>query len=260
MQERAADGQQRLDDPDIEALERATLAAVTPGEVGQMGDWLLPFDSGTIGRAKSAVPVSHRPVDASVMESIEALYRARGLQPIFRLPDLPAFAALQERLAASGYERGPAVNVQVIDAAALAASVPAQLHARVDQRPDAAWAELFLGPGFDPVDGANRVRNLSRAEGTVFASLVEEGATIAGGAGGMACGWASIHGMRTAQAFRGRNLAGRVLAGLAAHALSQGLTRIFLQVEEGNASALALYRRVGFSTAWRYRYWKASSG
>jgi len=27
-------------------------------------------------------------------------------------------------------------------------------------------------------------------------------------------------------------------------------------VEEGNAAALALYGRAGFTTAWRYHYWR----
>lgn len=62
--------------------------------------------------------------------------------------------------------------------------------------------------------------------------------------------------MRTDQASRGRGLAGRVLAGLADAAIHRGMERSFLQVEDGNASALALYRRAGFETAWYYEYWR----
>jgi ribosomal protein S18 acetylase RimI-like enzyme len=62
--------------------------------------------------------------------------------------------------------------------------------------------------------------------------------------------------MRTAASHRGRGLAARVLAGLADAATQQALTRVFLQVEEGNSAARALYRRAGFTTAWRYHYWR----
>jgi ribosomal protein S18 acetylase RimI-like enzyme len=72
----------------------------------------------------------------------------------------------------------------------------------------------------------------------------------------MSHGWCSIHGMRTLPAQRGRGLAARVMAGLADAATERQLTRTFLQVEEGNAAALALYCRAGFTTAWRYHYWR----
>jgi hypothetical protein len=84
--------------------------------------------------------------------------------------------------------------------------------ADIDSAPDDAWAALFLGEGFDPVDGAHRVRTLSRAKGTLYASVREGGRTVAAGAIAFSHGWASVHGMRTDQAQRGRGLAGRVLA------------------------------------------------
>ena len=68
-------------------------------------------------------------------------------------------------------------------------------------------------------------------------------------------GWASVHGMRTAQDCRGRGLAQSVLAALADAARAKGYDRMFLQVEAHNAAALALYRRCGFSLAWTYSYW-----
>jgi ribosomal protein S18 acetylase RimI-like enzyme len=62
--------------------------------------------------------------------------------------------------------------------------------------------------------------------------------------------------MRTLPSHRQRGLAIRVLAGLADSALSRNLTRVYLQVEEENHAALALYRRAGFQKAWLYHYWR----
>ena len=63
--------------------------------------------------------------------------------------------------------------------------------------------------------------------------------------------------MRTLPMQRKQGCAGRILAAFAQEARSRGLEQAFLQVEEGNAVARSLYARLGFTTAWAYRYWKA---
>ena len=116
---------------------------------------------------------------------------------------------------------------------------------------------MFLGEGLDPVDGASRSRALSRAEGTLYASLREGGQTLACGAACFADGWLSMHGLRTASSQRGRGLAGRLIRAMALDAQRRGIARAFLQVDCANAPALALYRRAGMLTAWTYAYWRA---
>lgn len=39
-------------------------------------------------------------------------------------------------------------------------------------------------------------------------------------------------------------------------AIQRGISQIFLQVEEGNAAARALYLRTGFRRVWTYEYWR----
>ncbi|MGH8804018.1 MAG: GNAT family N-acetyltransferase [Polaromonas sp.] len=239
---------------DVESIERATLAAVSPEALEELEGWLLPFDSGTVGRARSAVPLKHVATDETVLGRIEARYAARGLPAVFRIANEACFDALRRELGRRGYKAGRPVLVQVGSARAMR-GVSTQIPAETASSPDEAWAALFVGEGFDPVDGASRVRALSRARGSVYASVRENGRVVAAGAAAFGHGWSSVHGMRTDQACRGRGLAGRVLAGLAAIAMHRGIERMFLQVEEGNAPARALYRRAGFETAWSYDYW-----
>ncbi|MEP6720476.1 MAG: GNAT family N-acetyltransferase [Variovorax sp.] len=241
---------------DIEAIERATIAAVSPQAVEELPEgWLLPFDRSTVSRAKTALPLRHETPGPGLVERIEARYDANGLPSAFRLPDAPCFDAMREALAQRGYGAHKATVTQIGHAKAMR-TLTAGTPAEIDTAPDTSWESVFLGPGFDPVDGASRVRALSRASGTLFASVREDGRTVAAGAIAFGHGWASVHGMRTEQAARGRGLAGRVLAGLAQAALARGVERVFLQVEAGNAAALSLYRRAGFSPAWRYAYWQ----
>jgi ribosomal protein S18 acetylase RimI-like enzyme len=243
-----------MNSSDIDSIERATVAAVSPEAVEELDGWLLAFDHGTVNRAHCAVPLRHAPAGNTVVGQIEARYRARGLRTLFRLANEPCFDSLRLELERRNYQRGRPVLVQVGSAQAMR-DVCAATPAETADVPDAQWAALFLAAGFDPVDGASRVKALGRARGSVFASVRENGKTVAAGAGAFSHGWSSVHGMRTDQACRGRGLAGRVLAGIADVAIQRGIERVFLQVEDINAPALSLYRRAGFETAWSYDYW-----
>lgn len=244
-----------LSDSNVGAIERATLAAVAPETVETWGDWLLPLDDGTIGRAKSAVPVRHGAFAENDIDVIEQRYRAHSLPPAFRIADVPRFATLIDALTRRGYVGARATLVQIGTAERMRA-VSTAASAVLDTTPDAAWTALFLGEGYDPVDGACRIRALSRSDTTRYLSLREDGRTLAGGALSLSHGWASVHGMRTDHAHRGRGLAGRVLATMALVAVERGFERVFLQVEATNSAAQALYRRAGFEQAWTYRYWQ----
>lgn len=241
---------------DIAAIERATLAAVAPEEVQEIGGWLVGLDPGSIRRAASAVPLSHDlPADPDILDRIEAAYVARGLTPAFRLADSPGLEAVRRELARRGYDFEQPTLVKTAPVVAIL-GVTEAAPAEISDRPDAAWAAVFLGPGFDPVDGAYRVKALSRSPGARFGMVRDAGRTIAVGCGSYDPDWVSFHGMRTDLARRGEGLAGRVLAGLAREAVDRGIDRAFLQVEEGNLGARALYRRAGFVQAWRYHYWR----
>jgi N-acetylglutamate synthase len=241
----------------IETIERSTLAAVSPEAVHELPGWLLPFDHGIVGRAKSAVPLQHTAdfANPALIHPIAQHYTQRGLRPSFRLPDVPTFDAFRAELQRLGYhpEQPTLVQLGTVQAMQGVTSLPG---AEVATSPDAGWESVFLGEGFDPVDGASRVKTLRKAPGSVFASVREGSKTIAAGAGAFSHGWASVHGMRTDQAHRGKGLAARVLVGLAGVAVQRGLNDVFLQVEQANSSALALYKRAGFSTAWMYVYWR----
>lgn len=240
---------------DVEAIERATLAAVAPEEVLEIDGWLVGLDRGTIRRGASAVPLSHDlPGDPAVIDAIEAAYAQRGLKSAFRIGDTEGLAGVRAELQRRGYgfEQPTLVKTSTVaDVLKVTSAEPAE----VADAPDEAWAGVFLGEGFDPVDGAYRVAALSRSPGAAYGMVREAGRTVAVGAGSFGHGWVSFHGMRTEAAQRGRGFAGRVLAGLASAAETRGVTRAFLQVEEKNTGARLLYRRAGFSTAWRYFYW-----
>lgn len=240
---------------EIESIERATVTAVAPRATAEIGGWIVAMDAGTIRRAASAAPLRHDLAgDPAVLDAIESAFAARGMQAAFRLCDDPRLDGVRTELVRRGYSFEQPTLVKTAPVAAMGAvtqGAPADLLSR----PDEGWAGVFTSEGFDPVDGANRVAALTRSPDAAYGAVREDGRTLAVGVAAFGQGWASVHGMRTDKARRGEGLAGRVLAGLAEAATARGVGRVFLQVEEGNGPARALYGRAGFERAWRYFYW-----
>jgi hypothetical protein len=134
-----------LDAADLESLERATVEAVAPPEVLEIDGWLVPLDNGTIGRAKSAVPLRHD-LGPEVIGEIEAAYRHRGLKPAFRIADIEAFAPVCAELSRRGYSaQQPTIfkTGRITDLAAFSEG-----SANILAKPDDAWSAVFLGEGF----------------------------------------------------------------------------------------------------------------
>ena len=152
---------------------------------------------------------------------MQVALRERGFEP--RQPTLTLTGSVQALLA---FHPGPPADV--------------------DRAPDAAWTAMFLGPGWTrqtvPAVRGCWLEGLQ----TRFVSLREGGQTLACGAAGLAEGWLSVHGMRTALAHRGQGPGPTRLAGHGREAQHRGIERVFLQVDASNAPALALYRRAGF--------------
>lgn len=241
------------------ATERATLDAVPPEERLESGGWLVALDHGTVQRAHSAAPLIH---DASLLDGLTnviGLYQRAGLQPCFRLPDVNALQPVRDQLKALGYVCSEATWVQWATCEDLMTPELKQAAQRSEltlrSEPDADWCGVFLGEGFDPVDGASRTAILRRARAASYARVVIDGKTVAVGMGSYSEGWASIHGMRTLPAWRGRGYAQAIMGRLITEALSQRFARVFLQVEASNRHAHALYSRMGFQNLWTYRYW-----
>ena len=241
---------------DIDAIEQATLAALVPNHLAQWRGWLLPFGTGPVKRLRSAVALWQAEVDRSNLRQIEARYADAPCPMLWRVSDLPHFAPLRQHLLALGYRADPVmrVEVQIADCQHLL-KLAASNTVELTERPGADWPALYADAVSSASEGAERVASMSRAASSRFASLRQDGQTLACGVAALSHGWLSIHGLRTREDQRGRGHARQLLRAMAEAALDQGIRRCFLQVEEDNAAALALYRRAGFATVWRYQYW-----
>ena len=119
-------------------------------------------------------------------------------------------------------------------------------------RPDEAWLACYHYQGAELP--ARAVRLLLSAPWQAFASLAAGGETAAVGRVSVAAGWAGITAVDVDPRYRRRGLGTMMTRALAAEAARQGARRVFLQVEEGNLAARALYARCGFAGVHRYHY------
>ena len=250
-----------LSPADIDAIEQATLAALVPSELAQWRGWLLPFGTGPVKRLRSAVALWQAEVDQDSLQQIEARYAAATCPMLWRVSDLPHFAPLRQQVQERGYraDTSAPVLVQVADCQRLL-SLESPNTVQLAEHPGADWPALYADAESSASEGAERVASMSRAASSRFASLRQDGQTLACGVAAFSHGWLGIHGLRTREDQRGRGHARQLLRAMAEAALAQGIRRCFLQVEEDNAAALALYRRAGFVTVWRYQYWSRQAG
>jgi ribosomal protein S18 acetylase RimI-like enzyme len=123
--------------------------------------------------------------------------------------------------------------------------------------PEAEWlAAMARLQGHTPAQAATYRRIVGAiALPTRFALLTEGGAAAGLAYGAIHDGLLTYESVITDPALRRRGLARRVIASLAAWAQGSGVTGACLEVEAGNAPALALYAGFGLGTElFRYHY------
>jgi GNAT superfamily N-acetyltransferase len=241
---------------DVIALELAADEAWPAPVRAQLGGWILRAADNWTGRANSALAVGDpdRPLEAAI-DAVIDWYADRGQQALINAP-MPLAAPVNLALDERGWITRPLTLVQTAPLAALLAEPP--------ERRDLPPVELADVPADDwfamvaehkgPLPVAAR-RVLTGVPETVFVHVHDAGGSLVGVARGTVTGpdrWHGISLVQTAPAVRRQGLGRHVLRAMAQWAAQRGATRAYLQVEERNAGAVALYQRLGFSTHHTY--------
>ncbi|MET0416439.1 MAG: GNAT family N-acetyltransferase, partial [Actinoplanes sp.] len=118
--------------------------------------------------------------------------------------------------------------------------------------PSEGWLAVAAGRKGGLPDAARHV--LTAVDQVRFAHLYVDGTLMAIGRGTVTGQgrWLGLSLIEVLPAARRQGLARRVIADLAAWGASVGATHAFLQVEQHNAAAVALYQRLGFTTHHTY--------
>jgi GNAT superfamily N-acetyltransferase len=222
--------------------------------------WLLGFRPGGSKRPRcvNAFHSSTLPLAEKIAHCV-AFYRSRGLPPLFRLLPFSQPPELDGALERDGWTAFERTLVQHVDFASLTA--PALPEGSIETMPGPEWvaasAPLLGLAGEDLVHAVDReVRHPLSQVGVV---IRRDDVVIACGLAKLERGLAGLFSIHTAAEHRGHGLGRAIVAALVAEALRHGARRGYLQVTAANASAIALYRRFGFATAYDYWYRRIES-
>jgi ribosomal protein S18 acetylase RimI-like enzyme len=220
--------------------------------------WVVRIAGGYTKRANSANP-TYPNVDGDLLSKVErceALYRERGLPPIFRLTSFGCPPGLDALLAGRGYRM---IDPTLVMTRSLAESLP---NAPVGRE----LIDLPLEPWLDGYVAASGAPLAQRATHAAMLRLIGPGArfaalTVSGSPAPVAFGLAVVEGnlvglfdIVTDRAHRQRGHGRSLVTGVLGWAAERGATTAYLQVTVANDPACQLYRALGFSEAYRYWY------
>jgi GNAT superfamily N-acetyltransferase len=238
---------------DVAALEFAANDAWPAPVQARLGSWILRAADNWTGRANSALAVGDpdRPLEAAI-DAVVDWYAQRGQPALINAP-MPLAAPVNLALDARGWTARPLTLVQT-----------APLLTGLAERRDLPPVELADAPSDDwyamvadhkgALPAAAR-RVLTGVPETVFAYLHDGAGGLLAVARGTVTGpdkWHGISLLQTAPQARRRGVAQHVLRAMAQWAQQRGSVRAYLQVQEGNTAAVALYQRLGFNTHHTY--------
>ncbi len=233
-----------------EALEVAAAAGWPAGERDQLGDWLLRATDGWTMRGNSALPVGDP--DLPLPEAVDAVtqwYRDRNLLPAMSVP-LPLFHRLDAELERRGWTPMPLTLLMTARLADLpAATGDDQISLATAPSPE--WLAAVAGrKGPLPASALGVLTGVPQVR---FATLHAPagGPLLATGRGcvaDQAGRWLGLALIGTEAHARRQGLARRIIAALVAWGAATGATDAYLQVEQRNAGAVALYEKLGFTT------------
>jgi len=240
-------------------VEEAELSAFPAVRQVVLGGWALRFSEGGPRRAANSANPLRPDCDCGdeLIDAVAALYRRRGVTPLFRVPSMIA-PVLDERLAARGYTHEGESCVLHGPMTAIPAERDPKV--RLLASPSPRWFAAMAGlQGHTP--GQSTVyRRILRAIAlpSVFAELRGDGRPVA-------LAYAVIHdrllvyeSVITNHRLRRQGLARRVIATLAAWGRESGAEAACLQVEADNMPARALYDGFGLTRELsRYHYRRA---
>jgi GNAT superfamily N-acetyltransferase len=174
---------------------------------------------------------------------------------MFQISPVTAPADLEHMLHARGYRTVTPTLTCAASSLIMRATLPEPRAVVASGEPDDDFVSLLLGGSRSEADGRERLDILSRIE-LPHACIVayDKGVPVACGTGTLVSGWVGINLMRTDPARRRAGHAQRVLSAIARWAEGKGVSRLYLNVEEGNAAARTLYAKAGFDTVYAYRY------
>ena len=227
---------------ELEKLSDLTWPAL---EIIEYGEWRLRISDGFSMRANSVLPIGEPPIDlASAVDEVTSIYRENNLKPTFSIP-LPIFDELDRYLEQRGWNIKIDANFLIRDIGAIEVSGHPQFSIEILDYPSKEWLEVNSDQPLEKI----MLRYPAR-----YGAIKSGEEVIAVGRIATLGSWSIVTRLFVNPSFRGKGLAKALMNNLLSAAVSDGATKVALQVDNENGAALALYQSMGFTTHHKFVY------
>ncbi|MDO8376175.1 MAG: GNAT family N-acetyltransferase [Aquabacterium sp.] len=247
-----------LPDTLLSRVEDAGINASAPPQQRWVDGWLLRFSPGKAKRARcvQAVADGRLPLDER-LALCAAVFAEAGLPMVLRLTPFSRPAGLDQHLAALGYHRLDDTRVMVApQCPSVAEPLPVDL--QLQRLDPGEFAEAVGALRGSPAGQREAMAQRLAASPVPYQGWVlrrpEDGAILACAQSATEADLVGLYDVFTHPDARGQGLARRLCGQLLAQARAAGARVAYLQVESDNASARAIYHRLGFADAYAYHY------
>lgn len=239
----------------IHEIEEAAAKTWPARYTEDFGGWRIRISDGLTLRANSILLCGSGPyanpkidINLAINEMIKR-YQAANLIPTFHIP-LPLYAEFDSYLGRQGWEKKITVEVMVADTKSMLArentsDINLGLTHEISEQPDDFWLD---------VQGDFKVKEIMERYPAKYLLLKNEARIVGVGRIAFADGWGIITRIFVPPSERRRGFAQKILIELAKIAQSEKCTKIGLQVDESNESAINLYRGFSFTSHHSYCY------
>jgi ribosomal protein S18 acetylase RimI-like enzyme len=236
----------------VAEVEAATYRAWRPDEKAEVASWRVHYSGGFSRRANSAAPPRSGPTTLDGLAAVHRWFAAKGLELVVRItPLVTRFDAL---LADRGFTREGRTDVMTV---AIAPQATGDM--RVSEAPSADWlaaqALLQRVPADLLPSWEGMIDRIGLPAG--FALQVVDGEPVAAGFGVRDGDWIGLFEINVAPGHRRQGIGSRLSRALLGWGSASGARRAYLQVVHNNEPAQALYRSLGFASAYPYWYRRA---
>jgi ribosomal protein S18 acetylase RimI-like enzyme len=214
-------------------------------EIVEYGKWRLRISDGFSMRANSVLPIGEPPIDlASAVDEVTSIYRENNLKPTFSIP-LPIFDELDRYLEQRGWNIKIDANFLIRDIGAIEVSGHPQFSIEILDYPSREWLEANSDQPLEKI-----MRRYPARYGAI--KIGEQ--IIAVGRIATFGSWSIVTRLFVNPSFRGKGVAKILMNNLLSAAVSDGATKVSLQVDNENGAALALYQSMGFTIHHKFVY------
>ena len=241
-------------------IEKASRLAWPALEEQELPFGVLRYARGADRRANSlSVYPNVSFENAELISVTENFFARRNIAPVVKLlqPRVSSFEdviAIDSALADRGYEKLSLTHSMLLDLDEVALGDASESYHELTVKPWlCAWYELTNRQAENIAIHTITLAKI-KSPHLFLANKNEEGRTLSSAMGVLAHGALGLFGIATAEEYRNKGHASKILASLLNWGRSRGARYAYLQVEESNHAALSLYHRWGFRKLYSYWY------